>query len=73
MSSSGPLRQRVVELESLLTHMQHDLESLNQVILDQQSEIGSLKEQIARLEDRLGQFTEPSETRDPHEERPPHY
>ncbi len=65
--------ERLVALELLVTHLEHDLATLNSVLLEQQKEIESLKRLINRLDDRVTRLAEEEEPRDPAEERPPHY
>ena len=64
---------RLIELESLVMHLQNDLEQMNNVILGQQQEMKSLHQRIQQLESRLAETAEGPEKRDPLEERPPHY
>ena len=73
MSDEKPNTQRIVELESVVAHLQHDLESFNSVVLRQQAEIDELKQMLSNLETRLEQSEPLSEARDLEEERPPHY
>jgi uncharacterized coiled-coil protein SlyX len=65
--------ERVVALESLVTHLERELATLNAVLLEQQKEIEALKRLINRLDDRVTHLTDEEEPRDPEEERPPHY
>jgi SlyX protein len=73
MSPSASLADRVVELELLVTHLQHDLDTLNGVLLDQRKELDTLGKLVARLDDRVTRLADDDEPRDPIEERPPHY
>ncbi len=73
MSPSESLTQRVVELESRITHLQRDLDQFNSVILEQQAEIKLLNTMIARLQGRLSELADPPESRNQLEELPPHY
>ncbi len=68
------LNERVVELESLITHVQHTLGQLDQVVLAQQKQIellertnGTLRTQLESLASRLDSDAKPEE------EKPPHY
>lgn len=65
-------RDRIVEAEIALTHLQHDYESLNEVVLEQQKAIEQLSVQIQRLQTKVESNAEP-EIRDAESERPPHY
>ncbi|MFT5287428.1 MAG: SlyX protein [Planctomycetota bacterium] len=63
-----------VDLEMKLGFLEHTVDSLNQVILDQNQSIEELNRRIAKLEDRLGSLSsDDSEPTDPLSERPPHY
>jgi uncharacterized coiled-coil protein SlyX len=64
---------RVVKLEFLVTHLEHEVATLNSVILEQQKQIDALNRTIARLDDRVTRLTFDEERRDPQSERPPHY
>lgn len=60
-------------LESLLMHLQHDFETLNAVVLDQQRQLTRLQQVLTRVDDRLNRLSLDEEQRDPEAERPPHY
>ena len=60
-------------LESLLMHLQRDLETLNGVVLDQQRQLTRLQQVLTRVDDRLNRLSLDEEQRDPEAERPPHY
>lgn len=47
------LSTRINELESLLAHLQYDLEKMSSVIIEQKKEIDDLKRQITRLDQRI--------------------
>lgn len=65
--------QRLVELESLVMHLQNDLEQMHQVILQQQKELEALRRQIEKLEGRVEIAEQGPEERDPLQELPPHF
>ena len=71
--SSDRLNDRLVHLESLLAHLQHESEQMHEVILAQQKEIDSLRRDVKRLEARFDRTAEEPERHDPIDERPPHY
>ena len=73
MADAKPLEARLIALESLCLHLQHDLETLNGVILEQNRQIERLRQLVTRVDDRLSQIAVEEETRDPQAERPPHY
>ena len=63
-----------VELEMKLGFLEHTIEELNEVILDQNTAIEKLAKRIEKLEQRTtaGSESQP-EPSDPYAERPPHY
>ncbi|REJ89487.1 MAG: hypothetical protein DWQ34_19745 [Planctomycetota bacterium] len=62
---------RIVQLESLIMHLQRDIEQLSRAILDQNTELDRLRVDLSRLEARFDE--DDAEERDPLSERPPHY
>jgi len=65
-------RDRIVDTEMALTHLQHDYEALNEVVLEQQKTIEQLSIDIQRLQTKVEANSDP-EVRDAESERPPHY
>lgn len=72
-SAMPPTEDRVTNVELLLTHLQHDLDQLSQVVFRQQAELDALRKELTTLDSRVGTLTEGPETRDPQAEKPPHY
>ena len=72
--SLQPTLARIVELETLYTHLQRTLGELDQVVLAQQRQIEALSNRVASLAGDLNRLSgsEP-EVRKPEDERPPHY
>ncbi len=71
MSASPPDSDRLANIEILLSHLQHDVDKLNEALIAQQTEIREVRRSLRRVEsevDLMGQL--PS---DPLDERPPHY
>jgi SlyX protein len=64
---------RLVQIESLLMHMQHDVEQLSTAVIEQQAELDAVKRQLSRLQAALDAADAEPESRDPQQERPPHY
>ena len=62
---------RLTQVEMLLSHLQHDVDKLNEALIAQQSQIEDLEQKIVKLTSIVE--TLPEEPRDPAEERPPHY
>ena len=74
MPEPSPLDERIIALESLVTHLERTVETLNAALLDHQQEIDALQRVIARLDDRVTRLGDDAESdRDPGTERPPHY
>lgn len=59
---------RLTEVEIKVTHQEHLLETLNQVVIEQQKEIEAMRLRLDRFERMLSNFDE-----NPANERPPHY
>ncbi|HEY3968272.1 MAG TPA: SlyX family protein [Planctomycetaceae bacterium] len=73
MSANDNPPDRIIKLEYLVAHLEHELATMSSVLLEQQTEIDALKRQTARLGDRVARLAEDEEQRDPGDERPPHY
>jgi len=68
------LLARVVELETLFTHLQRTLGELDAVVLAQQKQIEAIEHRIGGLAADLGTLTDSIvEQRTPEDEKPPHY
>ena len=68
-----PAGDRLTAVESLLTHLQHELAQMHAVLLAQSAELQALRDRAAKLDGRLDRVEDPPEDRDPRAERPPHY
>jgi uncharacterized coiled-coil protein SlyX len=73
MPAPDDFTERLIGLETAVTHLQHDFEQLHHVALELQQEVRAMSLRLQRLEHRLTQVEEPPETRSPDEERPPHW
>jgi uncharacterized coiled-coil protein SlyX len=71
VSDNGPHDERLVKIELLLMQLQHDVDQLSKVLLDQQGEIDSLRRAMEQLASAVEDNV--AEPRSPEEERPPHY
>ena len=72
--SLQPALARIVELETLYTHLQRTLGELDQVVLAQQRQIEALSNRVASLAGDLHRLSGSElEVRKPEDERPPHY
>lgn len=63
--------ERLLQVEMLLSHLQHDVDKLNAALIEQQTQIEGLSRLVSKVEAVVDQMPEPP--RDPGEERPPHY
>jgi SlyX protein len=66
------MHDRLTELETKLAFAEDLLETLNQTVIRQQGQLELMQQQLRLLHQRL-QEAQPSETRSPGEEVPPHY
>jgi uncharacterized coiled-coil protein SlyX len=71
MNAPDAMEHRLIQVETVLMQVQHDLEQLNKAVLDQQGELTHLKGALDRLTATLEEG--PAEPRNPVDERPPHY
>lgn len=78
--SAGPqavptdlLSQRLIDLESTVAHLEHELEQMHSVLLAVQAEFKASRERLAKLEQRIIVANDDVEQRDALGERPPHY
>ncbi|MCH9656116.1 MAG: SlyX family protein [Planctomycetes bacterium] len=67
------LLSRLKEVESILMHVQHEVEQLNDAILKRNSEVDRLNKTLKLLDSRLGVLEEEDEGHGPEFEKPPHY
>jgi uncharacterized coiled-coil protein SlyX len=76
MPDVDAMLRRVVQLEELFSHHQHDVQQLNQVILELHSELDALKTNYTNQQSQLEAIQESrSQTlsEDLADEKPPHY
>ncbi|HAH44572.1 SlyX family protein [Gimesia sp.] len=64
---------RLTQVESILMHLQHDVEQLNEAVLQQNTSVDSLSKTLKRLDSRLGALEAEDEGPDPVQDKPPHY
>lgn len=65
--------ERLVAIETKLTHQEDLLDELNQVITKQQEIIMRLEEHYGTLVERVRSLSEALPADGPRDERPPHY
>ena len=64
---------RLINLETAVAHLQHDLELMHEALVSLHAELRGSRDQLATFERRLLLLSESPEIRSPQEERPPHY
>lgn len=67
------LLSRLNELESVLMHIQHDVEQLNEAILQQGKVVDVIAKSMKQLDSRIGILENEDESPDSYQEKPPHY
>lgn len=73
MTHEQNTHERLTAIESLLTHLQFDVEQLNGAILDGRRDLDALRRELESLRGQLELLESPAESRDPTQEKPPHY
>ncbi len=66
------MEARLNELESKLAFAEDLIETLNQTVVRQQSQLDLLQQQLRLLNQRM-QESRPDDSHGPHDELPPHY
>lgn len=72
-SSQGSTEDRLERIESVLAHLQHDVDSLNASLLNQYRRLQEFESRFARLESEIQVESDSADRRDAASERPPHY
>ena len=67
------IQERLVRIESALAHMQHDIDDLNQSLTGHFRRLQGFEERFIRIEHELETLGEEPESRNPEDEKPPHY
>jgi uncharacterized coiled-coil protein SlyX len=67
------VESRLEKIESVLAHLQHDIDSLNASLMNHFRRLHDYESRFGRIESELLSLNEPSERPDPNAERPPHY
>ena len=73
MASNESLAKRIEQLESAVSYLQNDYETLNGVVLEINGRLDQMQAALDRLTLRLESVQEPEAPRSLEEERPPHY
>ncbi|MCA9005106.1 MAG: SlyX family protein [Planctomycetaceae bacterium] len=64
---------RLTQVESVLMHLQHDVEQLDEAVLQQNQIVDTLSKSLKLLDSRLGALEEDGDGPDPVQDKPPHY
>ncbi|MGC1272062.1 MAG: SlyX family protein [Planctomycetaceae bacterium] len=73
MNEDRSVADRLTAIESLLMHLQHDVDQLHESILAGRRDVDALRSGLDRLRSDIEQLDSTPETRDPKLEKPPHY
>ncbi|MFH5806605.1 SlyX family protein [Alienimonas sp. DA493] len=73
MSDSPDAAARLTAIESLLTHLQHELGQMHSVLLAHTAELQAMDRRIEKFEGKLERLEEEPEDSDPRAHKPPHY
>ena len=72
MSTDSP-DERLMAIEMSVSHLQHEVQQMHEVMLAQQDEISALRRDLQHAHGKIDRLQEPSESGDALDERPPHY
>ncbi|HEY1786347.1 MAG TPA: SlyX family protein [Pirellulales bacterium] len=68
------LADRLVRLETVVTHLEQTIQDLDQVVLSQAKQLDATNRRIEALTHQMSQAREAAaEVRKPEDEKPPHY
>jgi uncharacterized coiled-coil protein SlyX len=67
------VESRLEKIESVLAHLQHDIDSLNASLMNHFRRLHDYESRFGRIESELQSLNDPSERPDANSERPPHY
>jgi len=68
------LTDRLVRLETVVTHLEQTIQDLNQVVIVQAKQFDAIHRRLEALTHQMSQVRESTaETRKPEDEKPPHY
>ena len=73
MSDSSDIHEKIVQLESLVAHLQHEFDQLNAEVIEQNRVIETLQSAHLKLEHQIESLADDGESRNPEQEKPPHY
>lgn len=67
------IARQLIDVQELVTHLQHELQQIHEVVLSQQSELAALRREIGKLKGQFDGLAEGSAFPSAEEDRPPHY
>lgn len=67
------IEARLVNIESAMAHLQHDVEQLNSSLTEHFRRLQSFEARFSRIENDLESLSEGPDIRSPEDEKPPHY
>lgn len=67
------LAERLIQIESAVAHLQHDVEDINSALAGYYSRVQKFEERFVHLEHELEVITQGTEERSLEDDRPPHY
>ncbi|MEO1994132.1 MAG: SlyX family protein [Planctomycetaceae bacterium] len=73
MADSDGLAERLLKIESAVSHLQRMFEHLNESVLDHESGVRNLRTDLDAMRIRIERATPEPEARDLGDDRPPHY
>ena len=70
---TDPNADRLTAVETLLTHLQHELGQMHSVLLAHTAELTEMHRRVEKFEGKLERMAEEPEDDDPRAHKPPHY
>lgn len=64
---------RLTAIESILMHLQHDVEQLHESLVGYRKDLDGLRDEMGKLRGQVERIDLGPESRDPKLEKPPHY
>lgn len=67
------LANRLIQIESAVAHLQHDVEELNSALSGYYRRVQKFEERFVHIEHELETMNQGSDERSPEDDKPPHY
>lgn len=71
--SDQQIEARLVNIESAMAHLQHDVDQLSSSLTEHFRRLQSFEARFSRIENDLESLAEGPDVRSPEDEKPPHY